>query len=112
MKNCWEVMKCGREPGGAKVSELGVCLSATDIRADGINHGENAGRSCWAVAGTFCRGKVQGSYAKKFGDCKKCKFYSREIEEEGAKYVTADEILREIEKRDMHRYFIKPARDR
>jgi hypothetical protein len=23
--NCWEVKKCGREPGGVKVKELGVC---------------------------------------------------------------------------------------
>ncbi|GBE05284.1 hypothetical protein BMS3Abin10_00907 [bacterium BMS3Abin10] len=105
-------MECGREPDGAKVSEFGVCLAATDIRAGGINHGENAGRSCWAVAGTFCRGKVQGSYAKKLGDCEKCRFYKRVIKEEGAKYVTADDILRELEKRDLHRYFLKHARDK
>jgi len=24
-KNCWEVLKCGREPGGYRVSEAGVC---------------------------------------------------------------------------------------
>ena len=27
--NCWEVKKCGREPGGAKVAELGVCPAST-----------------------------------------------------------------------------------
>jgi len=23
--NCWEFKKCGREPGGEKASELGIC---------------------------------------------------------------------------------------
>jgi len=23
--NCWEFKKCGRQPGGPKVAELGVC---------------------------------------------------------------------------------------
>lgn len=27
---------------------------------------------CWQVAGTFCRGKVQGYFANKYGDCRKC----------------------------------------
>jgi diguanylate cyclase (GGDEF)-like protein len=30
---------------------------------------------CWQVAGTFCEGKVQGVFAQKFGDCRKCDVY-------------------------------------
>ncbi len=30
---------------------------------------------CWTVAGTFCRGKVQGVHAQKIGDCRKCVVY-------------------------------------
>ncbi len=30
---------------------------------------------CWAVAGTFCHGKVQGAFAQKIGDCRKCVVY-------------------------------------
>ncbi len=30
---------------------------------------------CWAVAGTFCHGEVQGSLAQKIGDCRKCVVY-------------------------------------
>ena len=30
------------------------------------------GRICWAVAGTFCEGKVQGTFAQKYADCRKC----------------------------------------
>ena len=30
---------------------------------------------CWEVAGTFCRGKIQGTFAQKLGDCRKCEVY-------------------------------------
>ena len=29
-QNCWEYMKCGREPEGEKVAELGICRAAAD----------------------------------------------------------------------------------
>ena len=31
-KNCWEYKKCGREVGGAKVKDLGVCPAATNSK--------------------------------------------------------------------------------
>ncbi|KUO52674.1 MAG: hypothetical protein APF76_14380 [Desulfitibacter sp. BRH_c19] len=76
-KNCWEYKRCGREPGGKKV-EQGVCPAAIDNTSNGMNDGHNAGRYCWKVAGTFCEGEVQGTFAKKFKDCLKCDFF-REI---------------------------------
>jgi signal transduction histidine kinase len=30
---------------------------------------------CWAVAGTFCHDTVQGQFAQKIGDCRKCVVY-------------------------------------
>ena len=30
---------------------------------------------CWAVAGTFCHGAVQGKFAQKIGDCRNCVVY-------------------------------------
>ena len=30
MKNCWEIKKCGRETGGPKSKELGVCVAARE----------------------------------------------------------------------------------
>ena len=74
-QNCWEFKECGREPGGAKVGELGVCRAATETQVDGLNGGKNAGRVCWAVTGTLCEGKVQGSFARKISSCKLCDFY-------------------------------------
>ena len=77
MLNCWEFKKCGREPGGAKVNELGVCPAATDTSFNGVNGGVNGGRYCWRVAGTFCKGEVQGTYAKKMLTCINCDFFNR-----------------------------------
>jgi signal transduction histidine kinase len=74
-KNCWESRKCGREPGGAREAELGACPAATETRADGVNDGKNGGRACWAIAGTMCGGKVEGTYASKIASCHSCGFY-------------------------------------
>ena len=63
-KDCWEVKNCGRIPGGEKASDLGVCPAYPDH-----------GKKCWAVAGTLCGGKVQGSVASKLGSCFQCDFY-------------------------------------
>jgi hypothetical protein len=68
-------MKCGREPGGNKVAELGTCRAATDTSFNGINNGINGGKICWAVAGTFSTIEAQGTFAKELGFCMKCDFY-------------------------------------
>jgi len=75
IRNCWEFRKCGREPMGARVYELGPCPAATETRADGVNGGKNAGRACWAIAGTMCSGKVTATYASAIADCHSCEFY-------------------------------------
>lgn len=86
--NCWEFMECGREPGGARVEEMGVCPTATTPTFDGYNGGTNGGRSCWLVAGTYCEGEVQGTFAAKFRDCFKCEFHKLVMEEERQKQGT------------------------
>ncbi len=83
-KNCWEIKKCGREPGGSNVRELGTCPAATDTTSDGTNSGKNAGRICWAIAGTFCGGKVQGDFAQKSISCMTCEVFKQIKAEEGA----------------------------
>jgi hypothetical protein len=84
--NCWEIKKCGREPGGSKSKELGVCPAASDTESDGINHGKNGGRICWAIAGTFCGGKIQGDFAQKQVSCMACEVFKRVKAEEGAEF--------------------------
>lgn len=56
--NCWEFMKCGRD----KTDDCPALKNRN-------------GRSCWRVAGTKCGGIVQGTFAEKLGNCKKCDFY-------------------------------------
>lgn len=81
--NCWEFKKCGREPDGVKVSESGICPAAAEVGANGTNSGKNAGRACWTIAGTFCGGKVRGTFAEKVKNCANCEFYLRVAKEEG-----------------------------
>lgn len=82
-QNCWEIKNCGREPNGRRVAELGGCPAAVDGSADELNGGKNAGRICWAVAGTLCGGEIQGSYAEKRLTCMSCDIYTLVRDEEG-----------------------------
>jgi nucleoside-diphosphate-sugar epimerase len=77
-------MKCGRGPKGAKAKRLGVCPAARHKRLDRVHGGIHSVRACWVVAGTFCGGTVQGSFARKQVACKRCDFYSKVHHEEGA----------------------------
>ncbi len=85
--NCWDLKKCGRESGGSKAGELGVCPAAMDSSSDGTNSGKNGGRICWAVAGTFCGGKVQGDFAQKQVSCMACEIFKKVKTEEGADFA-------------------------
>ena len=49
--------------------------------------GHHAGsRICWSVAGTFCRGQVQGTFAQKAINCMACGVYQTVQREEGAAF--------------------------
>ena len=82
-QNCWEIKKCGREEGGSKVNECGVCPAFTSQEANGTNYGKNGGRVCWAVSGTFCAGKKHGTFAQKQLSCMSCDVYNKVALEEG-----------------------------
>jgi hypothetical protein len=92
-QNCWEYKKCGRERGGARAAELGVCASSVVAAVDGVNSGKNGGRACWVVGGTLCGGKVQGSFASKMANCMDCEFYRLVKAEEGRGFVLSKDIL-------------------
>ena len=78
-KKCWEFMECGRISGGTKEPEMGICPAYPDN-----------GRFCWTVAGTFCMGKVCGSFAEKKNTCFFCEFYSLVRKEESADFILLD----------------------
>lgn len=98
-QNCWEVKKCGREPGGAKVQEFGICPATIEVRVHGINGGKNGGRCCWAVTGTLCGGKVQGMFAHKVANCMVCEFYKAVVKDEGLKLIPVTEILERMKQK-------------
>jgi hypothetical protein len=75
--NCWEHKKCGRQPGGHKAAELGICPVTTYQELNGAHGGKNAGRACWAIAGSLCGGKLQGTYAQKLHNCWRCDFMNQ-----------------------------------
>jgi len=64
-KSCWEQKNCGREAGGSKAAELGICPA----------YSQSAGDGCWLIAGTFCGGEVQGTFAEKEHNCMVCDVY-------------------------------------
>jgi hypothetical protein len=81
--NCWEHKKCGRQPGGHKAADLGVCPVTTYADLNGAHGGQNAGRACWVIAGSLCGGKIQGTYAAKLLNCWRCEFMNAvKLEEE------------------------------
>ncbi|MDH4231822.1 MAG: sensor histidine kinase [Nitrospirota bacterium] len=60
---CWEFMKCERHTG-------------KEMKCPAYPH---FGRVCWVVGGTFCEGKIQGTFAQKCEDCRKCEFYEKVV---------------------------------
>ena len=55
LSRCWEEKRCTK----------------TECPA----YGNTGNLRCWEIAGTFCGGKVQGDFAKKYGDCALCSVY-------------------------------------
>ena len=56
---CWERLGCDKKE----------CPSYGKVR-------------CWAIAGTFCHGAVQGAFAQKIGDCRACVVYKESCGDE------------------------------
>lgn len=56
---CWEFMHCGIEQD-------------TSRRCPAYPY---FGRICWAIAGTYCAGKVAGIFAEKIDSCQACPYY-------------------------------------
>jgi hypothetical protein len=94
--NCWEFKKCGREMGGLKAKELGVCPSATELRLNGVHGGRHGGRACWVIAGTYCKGEVQSTFATKYANCSACEFYVYVKKGEGSSFVLSPVLLQRL----------------
>lgn len=86
-KNCWEFNACGKELGGVNEMECGICPASIETKLDGIHGGRNAGRACWAISGTFCKGCVEQAFNEKFHSCRTCSFYQTVVHEEGVNFL-------------------------
>jgi len=84
--NCWEITKCGREPGGENIEELGVCSATIDTSSNGTNQGINGGRLCWAVTGTLSGKNVCGHISKNKSSCTACDVFKKIKAEEGSEF--------------------------
>jgi hypothetical protein len=85
-------MGCGRESGGDNAAELGVCPAASEERLNGVHGGSNAGRACWAVAGTMCGEEPSGTFSAKT-ECLACPFYRSVLDDEAPHIVYTPAIL-------------------
>ena len=85
-------MACGRESGGSKIDDLGVCpASAYNPERDGINQGESAGRVCWTLEGTLCEGHNRG---EKFKHCIRCPFFTYVSNQEGRDFNLGMDLIK------------------
>jgi hypothetical protein len=75
------------------VGELGECPTVRAFGAHRINDGINGGRACWAIAGTFCQGTVQGSSIDKIRGCANCDFFESVAQEEAKRLVPVPRIF-------------------
>lgn len=58
IQTCWEVKNCDK----------------TSCPVYGKEHAR-----CWLIAGTHCRGEIQGQFAQKLGSCSKCVIYQNAL---------------------------------
>jgi hypothetical protein len=86
-------MKCGRQLGGKKTKELGVCPAAMEKETDGIYGGKNGGRCCYIIEGTLCEGKIQGKFEEKVHDCMQCVFFKFVCNEERRNFDPSVKVL-------------------
>lgn len=81
--NCWEFIKCGKEPNGSHLDdENGVCPAALPGKYDRYNRGLHQGRICWNVPDTLCEGHILGSCLSRLPRCMNCDFMKKVREEE------------------------------
>lgn len=66
-KSCWQIMHCGREPGGRNAEEQGICVAA-----------RMPGSACWLVAGRPHPDPTNMCFRLRSGrkSCLDCKVYS------------------------------------
>jgi hypothetical protein len=94
-KNCWEVKGCGQQRRGREES-LVKCPVPEMTSADGINGGKNAGRICWLIANTMCKGAAESTFEAIIRNCVECDFYKLVKAEGGETVMLSIDMLQEV----------------
>ncbi len=79
--------------------ELGLCPATVESALDDVHEGKNAGRSCWVVSGTLCKGEAQGTFAQKYKNCEICDFYQTVRKEEGHNFTYSLLLLGKLKRK-------------
>ncbi|MFC2077712.1 ATP-binding protein [Candidatus Bipolaricaulota bacterium] len=78
--NCWQFLDCDFGPDSAE-----PCLVTHDTTSDGINRGENGGRSCWELVGVLSGSKDLAPCAQE-ENCLTCDFLRLVKSDEGPSF--------------------------
>lgn len=89
-------MKCGRGPEESRVKNVEPCPVIKEKRLDLVHGGIRSGRACWVVAGTYCGGNIQGSFAQKNIACKRCDFFKKVCAQEGENLESNQSLLNRL----------------
>lgn len=89
-------MKCGRGLDDPQIKESEICPAAKEKRLHEVHGGKQSGRACWVVAGTYCGGTIQGTFAKKYLACKRCDFHGKVLREEGQNAESTHSLLNRL----------------
>lgn len=81
--NCWEFMKCGKEPVRDNGGKFETCPIASETLANGLNGGVNGGRICWVIAEVCCEHKVDPHNLQWKYSCFSCEFRFKVMTDEG-----------------------------
>ncbi|MEJ2695138.1 MAG: hypothetical protein P8013_00670 [Candidatus Sulfobium sp.] len=93
-KNCWEFKRCGQGERRYR-GNLVKCPVPEMTSSDGINGGKNAGRICWLIAHTMCKGEAEATLEEMIETCSKCDFYKMVKEEEGDRLSLPIDVIKE-----------------
>ncbi len=61
--------------------------------ANGINGGINAGRICWLIANTMCKGDTENAFETMITTCGECDFYKLVKAEGGEEVILSIDLL-------------------
>ena len=88
--HCWEKLH-GRQPGGERSVEFGICPVSVEAKTHMIHEGINGGRACWAIQRKFNGNDLQCKLDQKLDHSIQCDFYSEVKGEEGSDYLPVTE---------------------